>query len=121
MVSPIGGWHGTTPTRIQTDADGNLSMNLLHIPNYIGTRRTLLTVAGTEYSELLPNKCKGFLVKLRELHELRMAISAGFTATVYLTIPSGGHYQVHGINITGLTLYLRCETASTNAEIVYWI
>lgn len=121
MDRPIEGWHGLTPTPIQTDADGNLIVNLKQLPTFGGMRRTILAEADTEYSETMPANLKGFLVRLREEHPLNLCFVSGFTTTVYLTIPSGGFYQVHGINITGLVLYMRCVPSAANAEIVYWI
>lgn len=122
MVSnaPISGRHGWTPTRIQTDAGGNLEVNVRNLATVGVIHDVLMPTANTEYSQLLPNNCKGFLIKSGTEAILQVAVHVGWSGTTYLTIPAGGHYQVHGIDITGLTLYFQSNTPETEAQIVCW-
>ncbi len=83
--------------------------------------RVIMTLADTEYSQLLPANCKKFLVKCRANYAIRVAFGAGLTTTTYLTVPAGMSYWEDLLQITGLTLYLRCMTAAQVVEIVAWV
>lgn len=80
-----------------------------------------LTSASTEYKVTLGQGIKAFSVQLRGAYDLRLAFTAGGTATSYMTIKADGQ-AVYYSPIIGWdgNLYLRCEQAGQVAEVEYW-
>ncbi len=115
------GYDGTDFYVLKVDGDGHLQIDDLGLATLPVAHRVIMTLADTEYSQLLPANCKRFLVKCRTNYPIRVAFTEGWTATTYLTVPAGMTYWEDSIQITGLTLYLRCMTAGQVAEIVAWV
>lgn len=47
------------------------------------------TNANTEYSQAFPSKCVGFILRSRQLSNVKISFSSGGTSTDYLTVLSG--------------------------------
>ena len=80
-----------------------------------------LTVAGTEYPQLLNNAVKKILIRVRDGGAtLRLAFVSGNTSTVYVTIPRGANYFEENLDLSGVTIYLQSDVSAKVAEILEW-
>lgn len=82
-----------------------------------------LTLANTQYSQILPANTKQFSVHLRDMTEFRLAYEANKVAAPtdpYETVPAGSEKYVEGICPPALTLYLASPVAAKTAEIEAW-
>lgn len=87
-----------------------------------------MTLADTEYSQVLPENCKGFIIHTRDETVFRLAYEAGHVAVPtapYFTVPAGKAYgegdifiYTYGGNL--LTLYFASTNAGKIIEITYW-
>lgn len=89
---------------------------------------TTMTLADTEYSQQLPENCKGFLIHTRDESTFRIAFATGRVALPtepYFTVPEGKAYgdsvsnYTYGGNL--LTLYFASDYAGKVVEILYWV
>jgi len=81
-----------------------------------------MTLADTEYSQVLPANTKKFLIHTRDGTTFRIAFVTGKVATPtapYFTIPGGNGYSEDGIKATP-TLYFGCGSAAKEIEIIAW-
>ena len=77
-----------------------------------------MTVAGTEYSYILPVGTKMFRVKLRNVgYPLKMAIDEGESGTTYVTIANGQN-QEEIVKGGGATLYFQTTVNGQVVEIL---
>lgn len=84
-----------------------------------------LTSADTEYSQAMPDDCRGFEFQCRTEHDVRYAFVAGKVAgptAPYLTLKAGDYYYSPPIFQDGTpsTLYLASATAGVIVEILAW-
>ena len=86
-----------------------------------GAQTTLtLTVAGTEYSYIVPEGCKRLIIGLR---------SGGYnfqygwaTGATQFTVPAGSYRDISDVYLSGHTLFVKCADASAQTlEIEYWV
>lgn len=83
-----------------------------------------LTVADTEYSQLLPSSTRELRFRCRTLYDVRFAWVTGKVATPtapYLTLPAGSDYFSDDRDLTGKTLYLASSEAGVVVEVSVWI
>jgi hypothetical protein len=93
----------------------------------ISTRPTLynitLTVANTEYSQLLPSGTKEMRFRCRTLYDVRFAWVTGKVATPtepYLTLPAGCDYHSDLKDISGKLIYFASSQAGVVVELSAW-
>lgn len=79
-----------------------------------------MTLADTEYSQVLPSQTKKFCIKCRGEYDIKLAFTAEASGTTYLTVPSGQCYWDDLVRDAVLTLYFQCGTAAQVAEITAW-
>ena len=77
-------------------------------------------VADTEYAQVLSGATKQLRIKARGNAKLRIAFSAGATATSYVTVPRGCEYPIEAVNYAG-NIYFRSNVAGETVEIVEWV
>lgn len=83
-----------------------------------------LTLANTEYSQLLPANTREFRFRCRTLYDVRFAFVTGKVATPtapYLTLPAGMEYSSDGNDLAAVTLYLASSQAGVVAELEVWL
>ena len=87
--------------------------------NLVGKTPTVinktLTLANTEYSQILPADTTRFTLQARTSHDVKLSYTSGESGTVYITIKAGSSYTEENLD-TGSALTLRMQ--STNAGIV---
>lgn len=76
------------------------------------------TLAGTEYSYVLPAATKKFLIKARQGAPLLLAYESA--ASAYIEIPRWCFYSESDLSLAGLTLYFQSPAANQVVEIVTW-
>jgi len=84
---------------------------------------TPLTIADTEYSQLLPSGTKELRFRCRTLYDVRYAWVTGKVATPtapYQTLPAGSDYSSDRKDISGKTLYLASSQAGVVVELSVW-
>lgn len=87
-----------------------------------------MTLADTEYSQELPENCKGYIIHTRDESEFRLAFETGRVATPttpWFTVPAAKAYGDGDISIYTyggvlLTLYFASDSAGKIIEIIYW-
>lgn len=82
-----------------------------------------LTVADTEYSQLLPAGTKKFQIRCRTSYDVRFSFTTGKVAgptDPYQTLPADETYWEEGLDLTGVTLYLASDEAGVVVEILAW-
>ena len=82
-----------------------------------------LTVADTEYSQLLPSGIRQLRFRCRTLFDVRFAYVTGKVATPtapYLTLPAGADYQSDGNDLSGKTIYFSSSEAGVVVELEVW-
>jgi len=82
-----------------------------------------LTLADTEYSQLIPSGVKELRFRCRTLHDVRYGWESGVVATPtepYCTLPSGHDYASDKNDLTGKTLYIASSTAGVVVELEVW-
>lgn len=75
-------------------------------------------VAGTEYSQVLSDGTKKFVLKSRKVAKLEISWSSG--ASEIITIPQGGTYTEEGVRLTGKTIYFKSSSNNNVVEILEW-
>ena len=89
---------------------------------------TTMTLANTEYSQELPENCKGYIIHTRDESVFRLAYATGHVATPtvpYFTVPAGKAYGEDDLSIytyggVRLTVYFASASAGKIIEIIYW-
>ena len=82
-----------------------------------------LTLANTEYSQLLPSGIKELRFRCRTLYDVRFAWETGKVATPtapYLTLPAGSDYFSDKKDISGKKIYLASSQAGVIIELSVW-
>lgn len=77
--------------------------------------------ATTEYSYLLPDGTKQFLIRTRSGASFQVAYVSGQTGSNYLTISRGSFYSESELTTNNLTVYFQSQEANQTAEIVSWV
>lgn len=73
--------------------------------------------ANTEQSFALPSNCKSFLIRVRELVDLKLSYAIGESGTEFLTLRAGTVYS--DLNFySNQSLFFQCATAGVTIEIV---
>lgn len=87
------------------------------------TYNVTLTVADTEYDQILPPGTKRFTAQTRTNVDIRHAWVAGKVAgptAPYNTLKAGQNYWEDGLFLEDQTIYLAASDAGTIVEIVIW-
>lgn len=82
-----------------------------------------LTLANTEYSQLLTTDTKQFRFRCRTLYDIRYAYVTGKVATPtapYLTLPAGCDFSSDSNDLTATTVYFASAQAGVVVEIECW-
>lgn len=82
-----------------------------------------MTLANTEYSQVLPANTKKFMIHTRDGTEFRLAFETGRVAVPtepYFTVPDFEAYWEDLINPAALTLYFGCADTLKVIEIICW-
>lgn len=77
-----------------------------------------LPVADTEVSFALTTNVKQFLVRSRELAELKLSFTIGESGVKYVSVVEGAVWFIKDIDFTGESIYLQSPTANIVVEIV---
>lgn len=81
-----------------------------------------LTVADTEYSQVLPVGTRKVLIKERTgAADVKLAYVSGESGTVYITIPAGSSKYLEGVYLSDIILYMQSPTAGVVVEIEVWL
>ena len=83
------------------------------------TNRTM-TLADTEYSQVLPQGTVKFLVQNRGQYDTKLSFVATTSGTNYMTVKAGMVYYEDMVE-TSRTLYFQCPTAGQVLEIIIWV
>lgn len=78
------------------------------------------TLANTEYSFLLPNNTKQFLIKSRGIGKLQFSFVSGTTGSNYITIFPGASYKEKELLLTPTFIYFQNSKAGETVEILSW-
>lgn len=78
----------------------------------------LLVAADTEYQIILPNNCKRYLIKLRDLADLKLRYTSG---SDYLTIPRGCHFTEDDIETSSVSLFVESTSSAQMVELLTWV
>ena len=84
-----------------------------------------MTLADTEYSQELPDKCLTFIVHTRDETAFRLAFDTGYVATPtapYFTVPVNSRYVEPQVmnERPPLTIYFASASAGKVIEILAW-
>jgi len=80
-----------------------------------------LTLADTEYSQVIPDDSKKLVIKSRLFGNLKIAFVENESGTNYLTIPAGSTgYALDAVHLKDLTLYAQSDVAGDVCEILCW-
>lgn len=80
-----------------------------------------LTLAGTEYSLVIPAGTKRITVRNRNNYLTRLAYAPGGTSATWLTIDPGADYSEVDLAVSSLTVYLQAPSAAgTVVEVTTW-
>ena len=82
-----------------------------------------LTVADTEYSQLLPSSTREVRFRCRTLFDVRYSFTTEKVATPaapYLTLPAGSDYHSDDSDLTDTFLYLASDEAGVVVEVEVW-
>lgn len=109
---------GTTPTAtLRIHAEGRETTDVVDQPSVLNLT---LTLADTEYSQVIPMGTRKILLKARSSgSDLKFSFTTATSGTVYTTIPAGsGGLWIECEAAYGLTLYVQSPTAGEIAEIL---
>lgn len=77
--------------------------------------------AGTEYSYLLPDNCKQFMIKLQGDANLQVAYLSGDSGIKFITVPRFCFLSESDLGLSAATtLYFQSNKASQVLEIISW-
>jgi len=80
-----------------------------------------LTLADTEYSQVILDEASKVLIRSRDNHELKLAYTEGESGTNFITIPAGsGGKWLEGLQLKGKTLYIQSPSTGGVVEIEIW-
>ena len=82
-----------------------------------------LTLADTEYSQLLPSGLREMRFRCRTGHDCRYAFETGKVAasvSPWLTLPAGSDYYSDENDLSGKTIYFASSTAGVVIELEVW-
>ena len=88
---------------------------------------TTMTVANTQYSQLLPAGCKKIKVSVQggvSTDTYRIAYVTGKVATPtvpYLSLACDKEYTVDNLNLAATTIYFACSAISKVLQIEAWV
>jgi len=107
------------------DEDGNVAVRVTKVEGASATTaitiyNVTLTLANTEYSQLLSNNTKGVRFRCRTAYDVRYAWVTGKVAASvapFNTLPAGMDYFADEINLDAKTLYLASSQAGVVVEI----
>jgi len=106
------------PTGAATAANQNAN------PTGITEYNLTLTLADTEYSQVLPNGTKAFALRCRTSDVVRYAFTTGKVAasvSPYQTLKASAEYWKDNVSLAaGITVYLASSTAGVIVEIEAW-
>jgi len=112
------------PNPVTTIVDTNaVNINPAEMSTTPAIYNVTMTLADTEYSQLLPDNTKKFLIKTTDGTAFRIAFVTGKVAVPtapYWTVPTSNAYSEDGVKLTAATIYFACSGAGKIAEIVSW-
>lgn len=79
-----------------------------------------MAVAGTEYSYAFPANTKKFTIQSRNDGKLKIAFTAGQSATQYISISAGAAYSEESVKLVSVTLYFQSSKNADTLEILSW-
>ena len=79
-----------------------------------------MTLADTEYSQVLPAGVTKVLVQCRGSYDMKMGFAENQSGNFYITIKNGSIYYEDLVD-GSRTLYIQCPTAGQVAEILAWV
>lgn len=77
-----------------------------------------MTLANTEYSQLLPSTTKAITIQCRGLFDVKFTYASLASGTTYFTIKSGMSYYEESVSLASKTLYFQCSEAAQVLEII---
>lgn len=78
-------------------------------------------LAGSEYSQLLPNNTAQVLLKSRNSQaKLQLSWKVGESLTNFLTISPGNIYMLENVKLSSKTIYFNSSKDNTIVEIITW-
>lgn len=78
-------------------------------------------LADTEYSQLLPDKTKHFMIKVRNNDAImKLAFIAGDTSIKYVSVGYGNSYFIGDVEVTGMIIYFQTNKPGKVIEILTW-
>lgn len=80
-----------------------------------------MTLADTEYSQALPDPCKGLLIGTQDGTAFRLAFVTGKVATPtapYMAIPANTHVSFDSVYWAATTVYVGCGSAAKVAQMI---
>ena len=124
LRGPIGG--KAHPVWIMgQDADGIVDVEVLDVVRAASPTlyNVTLTVADTEYSQILPDNTRILAFQCRTAFDVRFAFVPGHTATPtapYMTLKANMTYWMDTADLPSGTLYLASSEAGVVVEIEAW-
>lgn len=79
----------------------------------------VLTTAGTEYSQTIPEMSSKVMARARQATDLQVAFTALQSGTIYFTVPAGQTYWDDGVSSSS-TFYFQSGANGTVVEILVW-
>jgi len=114
-VTPIVVWVDPTTHRLLVSSSGPIDS----LPTTPITYNVAMTLANTEYSQLLPDNTRKLDIKLRATGTMmKVAFVSTESATNYMTVAYGASLHLENVDLTGVTIYFQSPTASQVAEIL---
>jgi len=79
-------------------------------------------LAGTEYSQVIPDNTKALLVRVRDGNGvLQIAFVSGDSSLNYLTVGLGNNLSISGVDLVSKTLYFQVSKPGKVIEILAWL
>lgn len=113
------------------DADGDFfgtPTNPIYVINTIGAAASDpeifnvdATLAGTEYSQVLPDHTSAVLLRVRDGNaKLQLSFNPGESGSNFITVGLGNNFFVSGVDLVGKTIYFQASMPGKVVEILIW-
>lgn len=80
-----------------------------------------ITNANTESSQLLPDKTRQFVIRVRNGRSgLKVAFNPGESGSNFISIPRGSSYREEYLDTTNLTIYFQTDQPNQTIELITW-
>jgi len=102
---------------------GSVSSSVVAAPTGVPTTKKVFNetigVANTEQGLVVPANIIGYIIRVRDVGDLKLTHVSGESGTKFLTIPTGAsHCDEHAYE--NLTLFFQSPTAGAIVEVVTW-